>query len=238
MRLRTVTVPVAGLALALVAPAAPAFAHGDPLDKVVFKNVLAAQTTGGTAKNMEFVTNVPYDVVPGATRGMAGTDIEFARIAGRDYAFGGTYNNGLQIVDITDPTAPVKTAVYDCNILQGDVQVFPQGDRVLATYTADSRFGTVGAASRCATDLGITASQLGTVIIDVTNPANPTSVSFAEVPEGSHNMTVHPSGNFLYNSNSDLLARTPVGTGTVTNALPRIDVFDISTPRRRSSWRP
>ena len=35
-----------------------------------------------------------------------GTDIETATIAGRDYAFAGTYRNGLQVVDITDPAAP------------------------------------------------------------------------------------------------------------------------------------
>jgi hypothetical protein len=230
VRLRTVTVPCAGLALALVAPAAPALAHGDPLDKVVFKQVVAAQTEGGTAKNMEFVTNRPYDVLPSATRGMAGTDIEFARIGGRDYAFGGSYFNGLQIFDITDPANPVKTAVYDCQVLQGDVQVFAQGERVLATYTADSTFKKAGAQSRCGTDLGIQEGQLGTVILDVTDPANPTSVSFAEVPEGSHNMTVHPSGDFLYNSNSDLLVRTPLGPRSTTSASPKITIFDISTP--------
>ena len=179
MRLRTVTVTLGALALALAAPAAPALAHGDPFDKVVFKTVLEPQTEGGIAKNMEFVANTPYDVVEGASRGMAGTDIEFARIGGRDYAFAGTYINGLQIVDITDPTKPVKTAVYDCKILQGDVQVFSQGERVLATYTADSTFKALGAASRCATDLGIEAGQLGTVILDVTDPAKPTLVGFA-----------------------------------------------------------
>ncbi len=230
MRLRTVTVPSTALALALVAPAAPALAHGDSLDKVVFKEVIAAQTEGGTADNMEFVTNRPYDILPSATRGMAGTDIEFARIGGRDYAFGGSYFNGLQIFDITDPTNPIKTAVYDCQVLQGDVQVFAQGDRVLATYTADSTFKAAGANSRCGTDLGIQPNQLGTVILDVTNPANPFSVSFAPVPEGSHNMTVHPSGDFLYNSNSDLLVRTPVGPATTTSASPKITIFDISTP--------
>jgi hypothetical protein len=230
VRLRAVTVTSAALGLALAAPAAPAFAHGDSVDKVVFKNVVEPQTEGGIADNMTFVANVPYEVKEGATRGMAGTDIEFARIGGRDYAFAGTYFNGLQIVDITDPTTPVKTAVYDCAVLQGDVQVFPQGDRVLATYTADSTFKAIGVNSRCGQDLGIEAGQLGTVILDVTDPANPTSVSFAEVPEGSHNMTVHPSGNFLYNSNSDLLVRTPIGPRTTTSASPKITIFDISTP--------
>ncbi len=230
MRLRVVTVPSAALALALAAPAAPALAHGDPLDKVVFKQVAAAQTEGGVGENMEFVANRPYDILPSATRGMAGTDIEFARIGGRDYAFGGSYFNGLQIFDITDPTNPVKTAVYDCQVLQGDVQVFAQDDRVLATYTADSTFKAAGAASRCGTDLGIAPNQLGTVILDVTDPANPFSVSFAPVPEGSHNMTVHPSGDFLYNSNSDLLVRTPLGPNSTSSASPKITIFDISTP--------
>jgi hypothetical protein len=230
VRLRTLTVSSAALALVVAAPAAPALAHGDPTEKVVFKTVTEPQTEGGIKKNMEFVKNVPYDVVDGATRGMAGTDIEFARIGGRDYAFAGTYFNGLQIVDITNPTKPKKTAVYDCAVLQGDVQVFRQGRRVLATYTADSTFKAIGAASRCGRDLGIEPGQLGTVILDVTNPRKPTSVSFAQVPEGSHNMTVHPSGNFLYNSNSDLLVRTPLGPATTTSASPKITIFDISNP--------
>jgi hypothetical protein len=221
MRLRTLTVPAAGLALALAAPAAPALAHGDPLDKVVFKTVLAPQTEGGTAENMQFVANVPYDIKAGATRGMAGTDIEFARIGGRDYAFAGTYFNGLQIVDITDPAAPVKASVYDCAILQGDVQVFPQGDRVLAAYTADSGLNSVGAASQCARDNRVPTGKLGTFLVDVTNPVAPTSVSFIEVPRGSHNMTVHPSGEYLYNSNSDL----------ITSNAPQIEIFDIRDPQ-------
>jgi hypothetical protein len=225
VRLRAVSVPVAALALTLVAPAAPALAHGDSIDKVVFKEVVEPQTEGGTAKNMEFVANVPYDIQPSAKRGMAGTDIEFARIGGRDYAFAGTYYNGLQIVDITDPANPVKTAVYDCAVLQGDVQVFRQGDRVLSTYTADSTFKQAGIESRCGQDLGIQANEMGTVIIDVTDPANPTSVSFAEVPRGSHNMTVHPSGDYMYNSNSDLIWST---SPTVTI----FDIRDAENPRK------
>jgi hypothetical protein len=220
MRLRTVTVPVAALALTLIAPAAPALAHGDGEDKVVFKNVLQAQTEGGTAKNMDFVANVPYEIRPGATRGMAGTDVEFARIGGRDYAFGGTYFNGLQIVDITDPTQPKPTAVYDCAILQGDVQVFPHGSRVLAAYTADAALNRFGAASKCARDNGVPTGKLGTFLIDVTNPAKPKSVGFIEVPRGSHNVTVHPSGQYLYNSNSDL----------ITSTSPQIEIFDIRDP--------
>jgi len=52
----------------------------------------------------------------------------------------------------------------------------------------------------------------------VSTPARPTAVSFVEVPKGSHNMTVHPSGRYLYNSNSEL----------ITSLSPAIEVFDIS----------
>jgi hypothetical protein len=222
---RSLTATVVATATALTMPllATPAAAHsGDPLDKVVFKEVLRPQTEGGTAKNMTFVTNVPYELKPGASRGMAGTDIEFARIGGRDFAFAGTYVNGLQIIDITDPANPGAPVVYDCRILQGDVQVFRQGSRVLATYTADSALTANGATSTCATDNGVAAGKLGTFIVDVTNPLEPKSVSFIEVPQGSHNMTVHPSGKFLYNSNSDL----------IPSVMPNIAIIDIATPEK------
>ena len=220
MRLRSLTVTSAALALALAGPAAPALAHeGGDVDKVVMKTVLAPEQTG-TGNKMTAVANLPYAKTGGTS--LAGSDIEFARITGRDYAFAGTLRNGLQIIDITTPTRPRLASVYDCRISQGDVQVFRQGKRVLATYTADGTFGAAGAASRCATDLGLVAGSSGTVLVDVTNPSRPKTVGFAPVPRGSHNMTVHPSGNFLYNSNSDLL----------TSTAPTITIFDIRNPAK------
>lgn len=243
MRLRTLTVPLAAAALALAGPAAPAFAHGgEGVDKVVMKDVVVPQTTGGIAKNMEFVKNLRYPELPAGTfdpvlgsRPQAGSDIEFGRIGGKDYAFAGTLRNGLQIFDITDPTVTNGVAVYDCKISQGDVQVFAQGERVLATYTADGSFGAAGVASTCGQDLiaqgvPLTNSSAGTVIVDVTDPAAPKTLSFAPVALGSHNMTVHPSGRYLYNSNSDLL----------TSTSPSIVIFDIldpTAPRMVQSFR-
>ena len=183
------------------------------------KTVLAPERTG-TGSTMTAVANLPYAATGAASA--SGSDIEFARIAGRDYAFAGTLRNGLQIIDITTPTRPQLISVYDCRISQGDVQVFKQGPRVLATYTADGTFGVAGAASRCAADLGLVTGSSGTVLVDVTNPARPKSVGFAPVPRGSHNMTVHPSGNFLYNSNSDLINST----------APTITIFDIRNPAK------
>ena len=59
-------------------------------------------TSGEHSDNMEFVKNLPYELRNGATE-IVGTDIEFARIGGRQYALAGSYRNGLQIVDITNP---------------------------------------------------------------------------------------------------------------------------------------
>ena len=224
-------------------PGAPVVAS--PLDEVVHSD------------NMEHVANLRWDDVQRRTDGRStdaqgGTDVEFATIAGRDYAFAGTYRNGLQVVDITDPAAPVHVATYDCQILQGDVQTFTRvseattddetvdsgpgrghgrgrgrpdpdpdpGDPVdelrhYVTYTADSGYS--HRPSACYEDIGLDGTGRagdGTLIIDVTDPANPVSVSFVAIPGGSHNQTVHPSGSYLYNSNSG-------GAGF-------IEVYDIS----------
>jgi hypothetical protein len=170
-------------------------------------------------RTCRYVANVQWD---GSLRradnrpidSQGGTDVEFATIDGRDYAFSGTYRNGLQVVDVTDPEAPFLVTTYDCRLLQGDVQVFQRDDRWLLTYTADGDLGS--RASTCYTDAGVTNGFDGTLLIDVTDPANPRSIGFARIPGGSHNQTVHPSGMYLYNSNS--------------GSAGRIEVIDIADP--------
>ncbi|MFP5310144.1 MAG: LVIVD repeat-containing protein [Actinomycetes bacterium] len=176
-------------------------------------------TDGVGSPNMEHVANVQWD---GSLRradnrpvdSQGGTDVEFATIDGRDYAFSGTYRNGLQVIDVTDPEAPVQVATYDCQLLQGDVQVFQRDDRWLLTYTADGGLGS--RASKCYADAGVTGNLDGTLLIDVTDPTAPRSIGFARVVGGSHNQTVHPSGKYLYNSNS--------------GSAGRIEVIDITDP--------
>ncbi|HEV3001628.1 MAG TPA: hypothetical protein VGW75_12885 [Solirubrobacteraceae bacterium] len=179
--------------------------------------------------NMSLVKNLRFDVREDLGQSIPyGTDVEFAKIKHKRYAFAGSEINGLQIVDITTPTKARIVKVYDCAVSQGDPQVFRRGDRTLVAYANDYESTTDTAASRCYQDLkaaGFAAidaqgrSKLGTVIIDVTNPIKPRAVSFVAIPTGSHNTTVHPSGRFLYNSNSDL-----IGLG----GLAAIEVFDIS----------
>ena len=128
----------------------------------------------------------------------------------------------MQIINITNPREPRKVATFDCKISQGDIQVWKRDGRVLASYTADGTVGEEGAASTCGRDLDLSADDAGTVLVDLTIPSKPSSLGFLDVPRGSHNMTIHPSGRYLYNSNSDLL----------TSTEPSITIYDVSRPTR------
>jgi hypothetical protein len=214
--------PALGTAAAVVLgltllPAAPASAHGE--------GDVATNTRGlevekrGDGSNMRFVANLQYD---DSGENQNGSDIEFMRLGKREFALAGTLDKGMQIINITDPRRPRKVATFDCRISQGDIQVWTRDGRVLASYTADGTVGADGAASTCGRDLDLSADDAGTVIVDLTRPRKPASLSFLPVPRGSHNMTLHPSGRFLYNSNSDLL----------TSTEPSITIYDISRPTR------
>ena len=201
MRSRTMTVVLATLLAAFFALPASATGASTPIN----------------SENMSFVANLRYpDAEYGSTSNIlyghngstrkrpdaqGGTDVETLTINERDYAFSGTYRNGLQIVDITDPAAPVLTATYECKVQQGDVQAFSRDGRYYVAYAVDN--GYANTLSACYTDAGSTKPDPGTIIIDVTDPAAPKSVSFIKVNRGTHNTTVHPSGLYLYNSNSE-----------------------------------
>src|SRR5688500_11810434 len=106
------------LGLTLV-PAGPAAAHnGGDLPT----NTRAAQgAEKGEGKAMRFVANLQYDKSGAAQNG---SDIEFMRLGEREYALAGTLRKGLQVIDITHPRNPRRVAVYDCQITQGDIQVW------------------------------------------------------------------------------------------------------------------
>lgn len=182
------------------------------------------------SENMRHVQNISYPARNGTVPNN-GTDIEFTtlRTSGgtREFALAGSYRNGLQIVDITNPERARRLSVYDCGVTQGDVQVFKRADlpgRTFVTYTSDTYGDGTSTCYREAAALGFSVlkpngtGKNGTFIAEITDPARPRTVSFVEVPQGSHNQTVHPSGRYLYNSNSDL----------ITSAIPAIEVFDIT----------
>jgi hypothetical protein len=143
----------------------------------------------------------------------------------RRYALAGTLGNGVHIYDITVPEETFRTARYDCSANQGDSQIFTREEdgvtRTYATYTTeDTR--PVAADRACAEDVGATGEVVGTFIIDITDPYAPESRAFIDVPEGSHNGSVHPSGDYFYNSNSSLYVDTALDGG------PGIEYYDIS----------
>jgi hypothetical protein len=208
------TFAIAGsVVLSMLAFAAPA-AFGQAADE------------GDHSDNMSHVTTLPYEPRNGGTTPF-GTDIEFTRLGRRQYALAGSYKNGMQIVDITNPRDPKIVSVYDCGVTQGDVQVFRQADepgRTFVAYASDTFGDGTSTCYQEAAALGFDVKKAngsgrnGTFIADITDPLNPTTVSFVEITQGAHNQTVHPSGNHLYNSNSDL----------ITSYQPAIEIFDIS----------
>lgn len=204
----------------------------------------AAESTG--SENLQHVANLPHAPGPGSTAGAKGSDIEFATldvtdlpeavergVSGvREYAVAGTINidgtrnSGMQIIDITDPENPQPAGLFECTNSQGDVQVFTRPDldgRTFATYTTDSTGVT---SSPCYLDAaegkGFTSEDSGTFIVDITNPYAPQLVRFVEIPRGSHNQTVHPSGKYLYNSNNELTR----GQGFIEY----FDITDLTNP--------
>jgi hypothetical protein len=194
----------------------------------------AAGAEDRRSPNLDLVTTFSYparDAEEGTPN--QGTDLEFGTIRGRRYAFAGSYQNGLHIFDVTNGDRPRRIRRYDCSVEQGDVQVFRQRSRTYVTFTNDY-YGDID--STCYRELARRGfdvadeeqdggGKLGTIIIDVTDPNKPSAVSFVPFEQGSHNMTVHPSGRYLYNSNSDL----------ITSLEPAIEVFDISDLRRPRS---
>ncbi len=207
---------LAVLGLALLAAPLPAQAHGG--GDVATNTRAETVADVGEGHRMRFVANLQYDESGEAQNG---SDIEFVHLDGRDYALAGTLRGGLQVIDVTRPRQPRRVATYDCAISQGDVQVWQQRTRVLASYTADGTVGAAGAQSQCGRDLQLEAGDAGTVLVDLTDPRQPRSVSFLPVPQGSHNMTLHPSGHYLYNSNSDLYT---------SGKVPNVTIYDVRDP--------
>ena len=140
---------------------------------LTFAAPAAAQETHQHSGNMRHVLNLPYEARNGTIPNY-GTDIEFARLAGKQYALAGSYRNGLQIVDITDPEQSRIAAVYDCGITQGDPQVFTRGERTYVTYTSDTFGDGTSTCYREAAALGFEVLKAdgtgrnGTFVADIT----------------------------------------------------------------------
>lgn len=196
-----------------------------------------------------------------STRKQGGTDLETVTLLAdhdgdqiptpRDFVVAGTYRNGMQLVDVTDPEHPVIAQTYDCGIAQGDVQIFTRANgHTYVAYAQDDIASEALYTSTCFQE-GLSLFGLntptnpknadaintaggglyGSFIIDITNPytaAGPDrvrTVGWARWRHGSHNNTVSPDGRWLYISNQDLI---PSSSSAGGKGLYQIEVFSLA----------
>ncbi len=206
---------VLALSLAGIAPATAHEGKGDvPTNERGARRWRPTARASGCASSRTCSTTSPARRRTAPTSSSSGS-------ATASYALAGTLRGGMQIIDITRSavTAPGRGLR-----LQGHPGRHPglahqrpgAGELHRGRHR---RGGRRGVAVRPATSTSRPADA-GTVIVDITSPRSPQTVSFLPVPRGSHNMTIHPSGDYLYNSNSDLISSTE----------PTITIYDISQP--------
>jgi hypothetical protein len=160
----------------------------------------------GEGRNMKIIANIPYS---------SGSDMEFATIKGRDYAFAGSYapvkeGGGLHVIDITNPAKPKQVAWLKCSVYQSDIQI--SHDQKTVLMAADSGGGP---------DSCLAIGKTGFMTVDVSNPKKPKAIGFAEIARGSHNVTAHPTKPYVYNSDSD-----------VGDAQGEIEIWSIANPAK------
>lgn len=130
----------------------------------------------------------------------------------RHFAMVGNQTSGAKIVDITDPTAPyIVSGVENCTVGQGDIQVTDDGTK------AAIAFQTSGNCRR----YDNRTLQRGSILVDLTDVYAPVVAGGAAEPSGSHNNTLHPSGDYLYISTSNLAE---------TSGKGRVPIFDVRDP--------
>ena len=193
----------------------------------------AQQAPEGThSDTMEFVANLPYGDRFGLDENY-GTDSDFITMPVdgelRSVGVFGSIHNGAFIMDVTDGV-PEELGWYSCGIGQGDVQVFQRGEgedvRTYFTFTDDgySRAGLSDCVVWGEEHRKFSETREGSYIVDITDPSSPQTVNFVPFPLGSHNQTVHPSGDYLYNSNSELI------TNIASSAIEIWDITDLDAP--------
>lgn len=142
----------------------------------------------------------------------------------------GTYIHGMQIVDITDRDDPIRVAAYDCRVSQADVFTFEQTDDAGATrhytvYSQDAVASQQPMGSHCHMQNNTQfTGERGSYVVELTDPFRPADRGFLEMAKGSHQITVHPDGEHVYNNASVLLTDEP----------GFIEVYDVSDIHART----
>ena len=164
----------------------------------------ATPETAAVVEDRKDIERVFYDSYGNPTA--SGTTPFFS--SGTDIAYDGNFvyaaeqadspdtAGGVHIYDVTNPDAPVKVGFVDCPGSQNDVAVVEPGIIALAYH---SETGTT--CSRTWTPTGGPRKTAGVRLFDVSDPASPKALGASpSLPGGTHTLTVHPSGNYIYAS--------------------------------------
>jgi len=211
--------------------------HRHALAPLVLAAILTVPWTSSAAPRAAFPDSAGSQGTPARGTGIdltpvsnwkykGGTDLEFATIKGRDYAIAPSESahsgyGALRIFDLTaNPAKPKLVGFLECNVTQNDVQV--RGTVVFMGVDGGVR------GTECFERLGVTPA-LGVLAIDISHPAAPRPLGFVPIAYGAHNSTLHPSGNYLYVSDSEL---TPETSGDATAHTGRINVVDVRNVKK------
>jgi hypothetical protein len=172
----------------------------------------STDTAAGTSKNMHLVASIPKRPGPDGLQNF-NTDIAFWG----SYAIAGNYD-GIQIIDIADPTNPQYVATPRCPGSQNDVSVFQN----LIVSSTDS----VRNDNSCNSTSGNSALPTaweGLRIWDWSDPENPTVVKTVKTDCGSHTHTTIPD----LENNRLIVYVSSYGPGAAVNCLPPHDKISV-----------
>jgi hypothetical protein len=214
------------LALVVLAGSLNATANEVPTYRGSANLELVAQIPGGGGTDLEFfsrelrewhdvdgdVHTVP-DGAPAVTR-------HFAMVGNQNAAGpSGPMTGGAKIVDITNPQMPfIASAIQNCRVGQGDIQITKGGT------VAAIAFQSGGGSCKTHDDEVL---PRGSIMVDLSDVYNPLVVGGAPETSGSHNQSIHPSGDYLY-----------ISTSTGSGKIPIFDISDPANPVKVKNWAP
>jgi len=169
----------------------------------------------GEGEGLKIIGNIGY---------ASGTDMEFATIKGRDYAFAGSSaalkdGGGLHVIDITNPAKAKEVAWLKCTVYQSDIQI--SHDQKTLLMGADS----AGGPESC-----LAIGKSGFMTVDISNPKKPKPIGMAEIARGSHNVTAHPKKPIVYNSDADLVKVGQIEIWSIKNPAKPEVINTVKTP--------
>jgi hypothetical protein len=229
---RRLLVLSAAIGLSLLAPSA-ALSHEGSVKQSALDGPIAEAGEGEGSHNMEFIANLEFPevvedgfyratdldfhtyrvsgsgkVLPPNARGRQGARLRLRGHRAQRPARGRHHRPG-------EPRAGGALRLPDLAVRRLRLRAGrPGAGRLLARRGGQNQ----PEGSACHEDNGVTdPDERGTFLIDVTDPYDPQSVSFLPMRKGTHQVTVHPSGEYVYNS----------AAVVVTTEPGSIEVYDI-----------